>query len=32
MFLLIAQKQINTFLVNEIFNDWTDIFEDIVLF
>lgn len=32
MFLLIVQKQINTFLVNEIFNDWTDIFEDIVLF
>lgn len=32
MFLLIAPKQINTFLVNEIFNDWTDIFEDIVLF
>lgn len=31
MFLLIVQKQINTFLVNEIFNDWTDIFEDIVL-
>lgn len=32
MFLLIAQKQINTFLVNEIFNDWTDTFKDIVLF
>lgn len=32
MFLLIVQKQINSFLVNEIFNDWTDIFEDIVLF
>lgn len=32
MFLLIVQKQINTFLVNEIFNDWTDIFQDIVLF
>lgn len=32
MFLLIVQKQINTFLVNEIFNDWTDTFEDIVLF
>lgn len=32
MFLLIVQKQINTFLVNEIFDDWTDIFEDIVLF
>lgn len=32
MFLLIVQKQINNFLVNEIFNDWTDIFEDIVLF
>lgn len=32
MFLLIVQKQINTFLVNEIFNDWTDIFQYIVLF
>lgn len=32
MFLLIAQKQINTFLVKEIFNDWTDTFKDIVLF
>lgn len=32
MFLLIVQKIINTFLVNEIFDDWTDIFEDIVLF